>query len=271
MEKSAPSEGAKPVVLALTIGQSPRPALCAPLVGMLPPGVRILEVGALDGITDDEIAALTARADAPDAVYPLVTSMRDGRVVRVEEHDLCRLLNAALRRALTGADAASCHSNGATGVVCAVLLCAGSFTSVRSWPSPVPLLKPYDLARAQLAACIRPRRLALVCAEGQEKAIASRWAAAGYEVAARAAALEGDEPCPKATSDAIASWVAAMQAGIPEVRGVDTCVVIDFVGSAWAEQVAALALAWGAPVVDLGDTLFRTCAALVESACAAEA
>ena len=55
MEKSAPSEGAKPVVLALTIGQSPRPALCAPLVGMLPPGVRILEVGALDGITDDEL------------------------------------------------------------------------------------------------------------------------------------------------------------------------------------------------------------------------
>ena len=253
-----------PVVLALTIGQSPRPALCSPLKAMLPASVRLLEVGALDDVDEAELALLTARAESPDAAYPLITSMRDGRTVRVEESDLCRLLNMALRRALSGADAASCRQNEVTGVCCAVLLCAGSFASVRTWPSSVPLLKPFSIAQTQIANGICARTLAILCPRGQERAIAERWAGAGFIANTLAVPLEESTPCSDADAARIAAWVRGMAS---DGDTGNVCVVIDFVGSVWAEQVSSLAQACAAPVVDLGECTFRVCAALAESAC----
>lgn len=256
-------------VIALSIGQTPRPGLCAPLLALLPGHARLLEAGALDGLDEEQLAALTARAaSGAGGGYPLITSLRDGRVVRVEESDLVPLLTAAMARAVLAVPATA-------PLGCGMLLCAGSFADVRS--PQCPLVKPFEAARLMLEATQprRPAALAVLCPAGQEAAIGARWRAAGFPCALRAANMHDGKPCSVAEMREVDAWLrgsdivaqvaaagadgtAAATAGVrPE------CVVIDYVGSVWAEQLDELAVVWGIPVVDLGALAMQLCASLV--------
>ncbi|MBM3471404.1 MAG: AroM family protein [Armatimonadetes bacterium] len=62
------------VVAAVTIGQSPRPDIFDEIMPLLGADIRVIEAGALDGLGDEEIAALRPTLDDPI----LVTRLRDG-------------------------------------------------------------------------------------------------------------------------------------------------------------------------------------------------
>jgi len=63
----------------LTIGQAPRPDGLARDVGAVVAGAKVLERGALDGLTREQVAAMRPSADD----YRLVTLMSDGGSVQI--------------------------------------------------------------------------------------------------------------------------------------------------------------------------------------------
>lgn len=98
------------VVAAVTIGQSPRSDIFDEITPLLGPGVRVIEYGALDGLSDDDIAALRP---APDD-HTLVTRLRDGREVLVGRRWILPRVQACLDKAQDHADLI-------------VMLCTGTF------------------------------------------------------------------------------------------------------------------------------------------------
>lgn len=100
---------------ALTIGQSPRTDMIPEMKPILGPGVEIIEAGALDGLTHEEIRCL-----APDpGDYVLVTRTSDGTPVKVaEKHILLRMQEKIDYLAAAGAEVI-------------VLVCTGEFPPFR--------------------------------------------------------------------------------------------------------------------------------------------
>jgi protein AroM len=107
----------------LTIGQAPRPDGLAHDVGAVVGDVRVIERGALDGMSSGEVAAL---APGPDD-YRLVTLLASGAKVEIAKRGILPRLQAqidALEEA--GADAT-------------LLMCTGEFPAFRHWK---PLIAP---------------------------------------------------------------------------------------------------------------------------------
>jgi protein AroM len=98
----------------LTIGQSPREDVVPSLQEVLG-GVLIVEAGALDGCTEEEIAALAPRAGEST----LVTRLRDGRSVVLARDKVVPYVQRALQRLEGGADFI-------------LFLCTGEFPPLRS-------------------------------------------------------------------------------------------------------------------------------------------
>jgi len=116
----------------LTIGQSPRrDVMPGVFYGLGDDGQRIeaVELGALDGLSHEEIAALAPRADAGD--YWLVTRLRDGAEVKVARRHLERRLQLAIDTL-----------EGEQGCAATVLLCTGEFPMLRA---KKPLIEPDPL------------------------------------------------------------------------------------------------------------------------------
>lgn len=99
------------VVGAVTIGQSPRVDVVPELQEILGLDVEIREAGALDGLTQQEIARLAPGAG--DEV--LVTRLADGSAVKVAAAKIHHLLERRLRALFV------------QGVPAVVLLCTGEF------------------------------------------------------------------------------------------------------------------------------------------------
>ncbi len=98
------------VVAAITIGQSPRSDIFDEIMPLLGPGVRVIEAGALDGLTDAGIEALRP---APGD-HALVTRLRDGREVQVGRGWILPRVQACLDQVQDEADLI-------------VMLCTGTF------------------------------------------------------------------------------------------------------------------------------------------------
>jgi protein AroM len=181
-----------PVVAALEIGQSPRPDLLAELAAVLPDGVELLEIGALDGIDPASLPPI-----GPDAANPLSTRLADGRHVLVDEPWVAPHLQAALRRAE------------AAGAEAILLLCAGGFHDL--WTKR-PLIRPAEaVGRALRDRGVRAI-LVVVPSTGQIPASEAKWRALGFDPVMLSAPLP----------DAIDAVVAAA-VGLPAV-------VLDYVG-----------------------------------------
>ncbi len=101
----------------LTIGQSPRSDVVPALAGMLGPSFRILEAGALDGLSEAEIASLAPR----DGEWGHRTRMRDGSPTPMLSH--ARLVPHMQR----GVDELVRQ-----GVECVVVLCAADWSELSS-------------------------------------------------------------------------------------------------------------------------------------------
>lgn len=217
------------VIGALTIGQSPRPDLVAPLESWLPEECQILQAGALDGLTK---AALPA---THDAVYPLTTRMRDGSSVMIEASFLATRLQQAL-------DQLEEH-----GVMATILLCAGTFADLKG---KRPLVKPFSTGRAVLESLGLYRIGLIAPIKEQEAPIRQRWLAAGFQPTVWTADLaQQDERFTQQLNEQI------------EVNKVE-CLVLDYVGhpEPLVRQLRGTAVI---PVVDLGQLAMAALSSLL--------
>ena len=80
-------------VASLTVGQTPRCDLFPDILEHMPIVVEVQEFGALDGLTDLDIAALAPRAEESS----LITRLRDGRDVIVSRQRVAERLEAICR------------------------------------------------------------------------------------------------------------------------------------------------------------------------------
>ncbi len=150
------------VLGVVTIGQSPRDDIVSEMQPLLGEGVELVQAGALDGLSREEVAAL---APAPGEAV-LVTRLQDGTSVRVaHRHILPRLARQA--EAIAGR------------VDALLLLCTGSFPAFRV---ACPVLYPERLLQNFVRALSPGLHLGVVTPDdGQVDEQRTRWS----EVAAR--------------------------------------------------------------------------------------
>jgi protein AroM len=206
----------RPLIAAVTIGQTPRPDLVEPLLSRAGGDTSIVEFGALDELTADRIPRRASRSDTGMNRYPLTTRLRDASLVTVDEDDLAPLVQAAVDRAeRSGADVV-------------LLLCAGGFLAVRAVGT---LVRPFEAA-VRRAGDVGARSVAVVVPyPGQARAAERKWQAAGFD----ARAIVGD--------------VATIE--LPPDQAGDA-IVLDYVGHP-VRAVAALRARVQVPVIDLGE------------------
>jgi protein AroM len=160
------AHGNRPMLGLVTIGQTPRPDFEA-LFGACAPGVPVDVRGALDGLTDDQVAALEV-ADA----YPLLVRLRSGSTAEVPLATLVPLVEWRGRELA------------AAGASLVVVLCAGAFPDIACG---APVLLPGRLLPAVVAS-LGARRVGIVTpVAGQVAAAHAKWVADGFEPVVRAA------------------------------------------------------------------------------------
>lgn len=168
---------------ALSIGYAPRPRSMDDFL-RLRPGLRLIEVGALDGVDPTSIPSLKLEEimagpgprpagqwepepgkQYPPDTYRLITHMNPWQVVSIEHRDLMPLLQKKIDELnKTDADAI-------------LIQCTGLFPGL---VSAKPLLIPH-LVFAGAMQWLKPAgKVAVVCpVEGQKKAAAEKWRAEG--------------------------------------------------------------------------------------------
>jgi protein AroM len=145
----------------VTIGQSPRPDICRTYAAVIGGDVRIIEAGALDGLTAREIDALApAQGDTP-----LVT-LAHGEEVRIGKAAITPLLQRAITRGVEG------------GASVVVVLCTGHFEGLTA---PVPLIEPDRVLDGFMRAIQPSGKLGVVMPDaGQEGMMRRKWH--GYDL-----------------------------------------------------------------------------------------
>ena len=145
----------------VTIGQSPRPDICATFAEIIGSGVRIIEAGALDRLTAREIASL-----APEhGDVPLVT-VAHGTEVRVGKTAITPPLQRAIMQVVEA------------GATVAVVLCTGHFEGLTA---PIPLIEPDRVLDGFMRAIQPSGRLGVVMPDaGQEGMMRHKWQ--GYDL-----------------------------------------------------------------------------------------
>ena len=146
----------------LTIGQSPRNDLTRDLTPILGPNVDILEYGALDDLSSEQIQAL---APAPGEPFQ-VTLLRSGQEVHLMKPPILPLLEKGVHRL---------NEQGARAII---IWCTGDFPD---FPSQAPVIKPDPIMRNVVAAIQPTGTLGILCpAPDQCPQIRAKWEAMGY-------------------------------------------------------------------------------------------
>jgi protein AroM len=142
---------------ALTIGQSPRPDIVAEMQPLLGADTRIVQAGALDGLSRGEIDALAPQAGDEDALIARLTA---GSEVLLAKKKIVPRLQACLDRLQDQVDAFA-------------ILCAGAFPPFRS---ARPVLMPDRCLAAVVDAAFDGRRLGVIVPiKEQQASSAARW------------------------------------------------------------------------------------------------
>lgn len=140
----------------ITIGQSPRDDIVPEMAKLLGPEIGVLEAGALDGLSRDQVAGL-APGPGQDA---LVTRLRDGTEVVIAKQAILGLLQGCLDRLAPRADAF-------------VILCTGAFPPFRC---SRPVLEPDRILFATVRALFREGTLGvLIPIAAQRESATARW------------------------------------------------------------------------------------------------
>jgi len=127
----------------LTIGQAPRGDILPPLMEILEEGFEIVEAGALDDVTSEEIDQIEFEPDD----YLLVSRMRDGTEVMITKRFILPRLQEKLRRLEE------------QGVGLTVIMCTGSFPK---FESEGLVVTPQEILKGVLEATLKRGRLGVV-------------------------------------------------------------------------------------------------------------
>ena len=127
----------------LTIGQTPRNDLIPGLMDILGPGYEVVEAGALDDHTMDDVNGI----DLDPNHYILVTRMRDGTEIKITKKYVIPLLQVQLERLEE------------QGVRLTVVMCTGKFPQFRSRGLVVT---PSEVLKGVISGSLKEGKLAVV-------------------------------------------------------------------------------------------------------------
>jgi protein AroM len=152
----------------LTLGQTPRADVTPTLQSLLGKSVRILERGGLDGLSAQELAAVTAR----EGESQLETRLRSGAAIALSK-------KAVLPRLIEAGQWLARESDAL------LLLCSGEFPALaQACPG---LIQPIHILRGVISAVARNRVLGLVGPESDLAAAPAQWAPHAAKVICAAA------------------------------------------------------------------------------------
>jgi len=214
---------------ALTIGQSPRSDLVEPLEIMLP-DCDVIQAGALDSLVIEELPA------APTDGYPLMTRMRDGTGVTVEEDFILPKLQSALDRLE------------AEGVAATLLMCAGTFSGLHSRN---PLFVPFTIGHTLLRTFNFVKIGIVTPTTDQEAPTHKRWENKGFQPSVWTADLGVQD------RDFYCSFKEKIK-----MKAL-ACIILDYFGHP-TEQVEALQEKLDIPIIDLGRLVAVTLASTLQ-------
>ena len=203
---------------ALTISQSPRRDLLAPVCAKFPE-YNIIEVGALDDVDCHNLP------DGNDATYPLTTTLNNGELVTLDRDFLTPLLQDGLDQLET------------QGVDFSILLCAGDFPFIKG---EMPLFKPTDIAQ-NILRTIGIRYIAVISPIAiQQDPIHEKWEKAGFHPIVWT--MPSD-----ITPIEQAKWINSQL----KARAEASCVVLDYVGYP-SDSIQTLQRLVHKPIFELG-------------------
>lgn len=171
----------------ITVGQAPRNDVVPDMAAMLGADVDILEAGALDGLTREQIATLAPEGD--DEI--LVTRLADASSVFVGKKHVIPLVEARI---------AALEDRG---VALNVLLCTGAFPKLAARRT---LLEPQQLLLGLLRAMTFPGRLGVLTPSDRHiPQTSDRWRKAGFDpvVAALSPYQEEDARAVRGAAEAL--------------------------------------------------------------------
>lgn len=150
---------------AITIGQSPRIDVIPEMIPYLGDNVEVIQVGALDGLTYEEILNFEPEADD----YVLVSKLRDGRSVKfAEKFILPRLQTCIDKLEAEGADII-------------LFICTGVFPDI--FKSTKPILYPQRILHGVTPQLIDKGKIAVITPD-KEQIVQSqkKWSESGADV-----------------------------------------------------------------------------------------
>lgn len=152
---------------AITIGQSPRNDVIPEMLPYLGQDVEVIEAGALDGLTYEEILKFTPEKDD----YVLVSKLRDGRSVKfAEKYILPRLQSCIEKLESEGADVI-------------LFICTGVFPDI--FKSSIPILYPQKILHGVIPILVDKGKVAVITPD-KDQVIQSqkKWSETGVDVVA---------------------------------------------------------------------------------------
>lgn len=150
---------------AITIGQSPRLDVIPEMIPYLGENVEVIQAGALDGLTYEEILKFQPEEDD----YVLVSKLKDGRSVKfAEKYILPRLQSCIDKLEAEGADVI-------------LFICTGVFPDI--FISSKPILYPQRILHGVTPQLINKGKVAVITPD-QEQIVQSqkKWSETGVEV-----------------------------------------------------------------------------------------
>lgn len=143
---------------AVTIGQAPRTDVMEDLAGILQGDVELIQAGALDSLTLEEVKTLR-----PDGTgNTLVSRMRDGTGVMLQEQKILPLMQQRI------------HELEEQGVSAILIMCTGEFPE--TFVSRVPLIYPSKVICSVVAALNNISRIGIITPEeAQIEDIRKKW------------------------------------------------------------------------------------------------
>ncbi|MDA8216320.1 MAG: AroM family protein [Dehalococcoidales bacterium] len=216
---------------AITIGQSPRTDVVPEMLEILGPDVELVQGGALDGLTNSQVAELAPQPGD----YVLVTKLRDGTTVHVAEHHILPRMQAQIDRVTEA------------GVEVVALLCTGEFPPFNC---PRLLVKPQLVLHHFVAALAAGRRLGVVVpAREQVEQGYTRWQDVAGQVHVEEGSPYGDISELERAAGVLREWRADL-------------VVLDCIGFTKAMKARAAEIA-AAPVILPRTVVARTLSELL--------
>lgn len=231
----ASSMPAKSTLGMVTIGQAPRVDLVPEMMPLLPPGVQVVEHGALDGMSEADIAALSPRGGEA----ALTSRLASGGSAVFGHDQVMPLVQQAVQRS---------QDDGADVVL---VVCSGAFPPL---VCDVPLLLAEPLAQHGVAGLAAGRRVGIIRPlESQLEEGRRRWQHI----------LNGLVPATRAASP-YTGGTEAVGAAAAELADLSDILVLDCIGydEAMRSQAAA---ASRRPVLLVRSTVARLTAELLQN------